>query len=115
MFDDFYKMYPRKVAKKHAQKMWARLTHQQQQAALEALPKHIKLWNAEGRDTTYIPHPGSWLGGERFDDEVSMPDRSVVAWWQSDEFTMAYGRKLGIPARPGEDMAGYRERLKKSA
>lgn len=95
--------------------MWARLTHQQQQAALEALPKHIKLWNAEGRDTTYIPHPGSWLGGERFDDEVSMPDRSVVAWWQSDESTMAYGRKLGISARPGEDMAGYRERLKKSA
>lgn len=33
------------------------------------------------------------------------------AWWASETATLARGRDLGLPARPGESMAEYRARL----
>ena len=33
------------------------------------------------------------------------------AWWASETATIAQGREMGLPARPGESMAEYRARL----
>lgn len=33
------------------------------------------------------------------------------AWWASETATLARGREMGLPARPGESMAEYRARL----
>ena len=112
MFLDFYNKYPKKVARKVAQKAFARLTAEQQQKALTAIDDHVRMWVAEGRDKQFIPHPASWLNGERFDDEISMPEPKVVSWWTSDQLTMEHGRKVGVPARAGEDMFQYRLRLR---
>jgi hypothetical protein len=112
MFDEFYSKFPKKVARKDAVKAWSRLTAEQQQKALAAIDDHVRMWTAEGRDKQYIPHPASWLNGERFDDEISMPEPKVVNWWTSDQLTMEHGRKIGVPARPGEDMFQYRLRLR---
>jgi len=41
---------------------------------IEALPKHIKMWQAEGRTTKMIPLPASWLNpvqGRRWEDELT--------------------------------------------
>jgi acyl-CoA reductase-like NAD-dependent aldehyde dehydrogenase len=46
MFDDFYCKYPKKVARKDAQKAWARLTAEQQQKALQAIDDHVRMWAA---------------------------------------------------------------------
>ena len=110
-FSAFWNLYPRKVAKKDAMKMWVRLSETQKEKALAALPLHVKAWNAEGRAIHVIPHAATWLNGERFEDEITV-EVAAPQWWQSEGATMAYGRSKGIPARPGENMDGYRARLK---
>lgn len=117
-FQEFYSRYPKKVAKKDAEKAWARLTDDQRKAALEALPKHIKSWEVEGRAAAYIPYPASWLNGERWEDEVEVGEaipQKAVAWWASDDGVMAKGRELGIHAKGGEGMAQYKVRVVEAA
>gem|GEM_PF-4753217 len=71
IFEVFWKSYPRKIAKKHASQMWARLTVEQQAKALEVIGRHVAYWQATGRAVEKIPHAGSWLNGWRFDDELT--------------------------------------------
>src|SRR5215471_7345523 len=68
-FATFWASYPRKTAKKAAQKAWNRL---RPDAALEerilaalAVHKASRQW-AEG----IIPHPATWLNGRRWEDEA---------------------------------------------
>ena len=70
-FEHFFLLYPRKIAKKHASQMWARLTVEQQAKALEVIGRHVAYWQATGRAVDKIPHAGSWLNGWRFDDELT--------------------------------------------
>lgn len=67
MFDIFWTIYPRKVAKKDALKAWSKLDADQQKKAIEVLPQHCRRWE----DPQFTPHAASWLNGERFDDELS--------------------------------------------
>lgn len=69
-FDAFWKQYPRRVARRDAEKMWIRLSRQEQQAAIDALPAHIKYWQQAGRTTETTPHAATWLNGHRFEDEL---------------------------------------------
>jgi len=70
IFDQFWKLYPRKIAKKHAHSMWKRLTKSQQDKALETIGNHIQQWAKELRADDKIPHAGTWLNGWRFDDDL---------------------------------------------
>ena len=54
-FDNFWKLYPRKIAKKHALQMWKRLTKAQQDKALETIGNHIQQWAKELRADDKIP------------------------------------------------------------
>lgn len=113
-FLDFWQQYPRKIAKKDAERAWLRLSVEQQSAAMTALPMHCKHWQLRG-DLQFVPHPATWLNGERWEDELPSLEQSAgrqVAWWSTDEATMAKGRELGVSARPGEDMKDYRARLR---
>ena len=47
--------------------------------------------------------------------DCTPPSKPVGAgWWKSPEATMELGTDLGLPARPGEEMAQYRERLSRA-
>jgi hypothetical protein len=114
-YDEFYNLYPRKHAKALGLVMWNRLTEEEKKLALEALPKHVKMWEKENRSRNMIPLPASWLNpvlGRRWEDEIITSEPQSSPWWLSVEATMSYGRSKGVPARPGEDMAGYRQRLR---
>lgn len=67
-FADFWLLYPRRVAKKDAAKVWARLTAEQQVAALVACVAWRVTWSR--KDVEYLPYPASWLNGERWEDEL---------------------------------------------
>ncbi len=111
MFTEFWNLYPRKVAKKEAEKAWNKLDQDRRQKAIEALPAHCKRWD----DPQYIPHAATWLNGERFEDELPEVVAKVekqVAWWSSDQDTLAYGNQKGLRPRPGESMNEYRGRLR---
>ena len=68
-FETFWEAYPKKSAKKDAQKAWRRLKPNQKlldeiMLALENAKKS-KAW----QEPKYIPHPATWLNGERYKDE----------------------------------------------
>lgn len=114
-FDSFYAIYPRKEGKKDAFKAWSQISQDQQSLAIEAIHKHAARWQALGTEKHFIPLPGSWLRGWRFDDEIEMPSiKPVFDWRKSDTATLAKGKEAGCLPRPGEDMFAYRERLSMS-
>lgn len=71
-FEAFWKVYPRKVAKKPAADVYRRLR--------KHVPAEVILAGAEryatetaGRDAEHIAHPKSWLNAERWTDESARP------------------------------------------
>jgi hypothetical protein len=66
-FDEFYLPYPKKLSKGDAQKEWLKLTDEQKQEAIDALPNHIKYWEYKN-EPKFIPYPGSWLSKKRWED-----------------------------------------------
>jgi hypothetical protein len=67
-FDDFWLLYPRRVAKKDANKAWARMSETDRVKALTAMVQWRRIWAQ--KELEYLPHPASWLNGERWDDEI---------------------------------------------
>lgn len=70
LFEDWYRLYPRKDARADGEKAWHSLTMEQRQAAIEAIrwqrdsTSHFK---DKERDKT--PLPATWLNGKRWTDE----------------------------------------------
>jgi hypothetical protein len=64
-FDEFWNLYPKKVAKSDALRAWNKATKRKTADELLALTKAY----AEGKlpDTTYIPYPASWLNKELYE------------------------------------------------
>jgi len=79
-FDEFWQLYPRRVAKRAALKAWFKLDwtealQEQIMAGLRAqLPELLKTYK---RDRSMVPHPATWLNGRRFEDEASVRTASV--------------------------------------
>jgi hypothetical protein len=71
-FSDFWLLYPRHVGKLAAVKAWARITEANKMAAIigaaEWRPIFVK--RMEDGEDTYVPHPSTWLNGERWEDEL---------------------------------------------
>ena len=67
-FDDFWLLYPRRVAKKAARLAWARIDANLHIPVLCACAAWRPIWMQ--RDPEYMPHPASWLNGERWEDEL---------------------------------------------
>lgn len=113
-FEQFWSIYPRKVARAHAHKMWKRLTPPEKNAALAAIPLHVRYWEVTGRQLERIPHAGSWLNpedGRRWEDEIRMPEPRAQEWWRSGKGIEERARALGIAARPGESHEDLRARI----
>lgn len=69
-FADFWKAYPRRVARKDAERAWMKVDagcHSSLMAALQSQKKSDD-WRKDGG--RFIPYPGSWLRGERWTDEL---------------------------------------------
>ena len=69
-FDDFWKLYPKKKAKKDAFKAWMQTTRENQLLAVRALPAHRRSQDWRKDNGLYVPHAGTWLRGERWEDEL---------------------------------------------
>ena len=73
LFNEFWKLYPRKESKQQAKKAWMKL--KPDQALFDMIAnaleyrRHTKEWLAEGG--RYIPHPATWLNGRRWEDELN--------------------------------------------
>jgi hypothetical protein len=99
MFDEFWSLYPRKIAKANAKKAWAKLSAEQQLLAAKAINTHCEYWKAKETELEFIPHASSWLNGERYEDELVIePKKEKIdkKWMFSNEGIEAKARELGI-------------------
>lgn len=76
-------LYPRRVAKKAAERAWAHLKTEQKRDAMIALPRHIRWWSEKCDDIATVPHPASWINGDRWTDDLGLkkveaPARAAV-------------------------------------
>ena len=71
LFDVFWRAYPRKVGPAAAKKAFAKLkvTEELLSKMLHAIEVQ-KRYTWKDKDPQYIPHPSSWLNGERWEDEI---------------------------------------------
>lgn len=94
-FDRFYAAYPRKKSKEAAKKIFAKLNPDEQ--LLTAILAGIERAMTSGTwsDPKFIPHPSTWLGGMRWQDDIqteySTAERAVI-----QAFNDALGEQLGV-------------------
>ncbi len=72
-FEAFWSAYPRKVAKKAAEKAWARVAVSSE--AIEQIMAGLKaqLPAMLAKERKFVAHPATWLNQQRFDDEIESP------------------------------------------
>lgn len=110
-FETFWAAFPRKEAKKDACKAWSLMTPEQKFAARESIAVHVRYWEASGRTRQYIPLPATWLRGERWEDELAMPESQATAeWWKTTAGISAKAREVGVTPRAGEDWHSLKAR-----
>lgn len=80
-FDEFWLAYPRKIAKGSARKAWAAAIKKQTPEVIIETVKRYK-WSD---NPEYIPHPASWLNGERWEDSQNNQAAKQVLPIISDE------------------------------
>ncbi len=81
MFDRFWGLYPRRLARKDAEKAWNKIPPFKQIDVLNALRNHVRLWETKGTEKQFIPYPASWLNGARWEDEIeAVPEMPQCDW-----------------------------------
>jgi len=117
MFDEFWSLYPRKIAKAVARKAWQRLTDEQQLMAAKAIDTHCQYWSAKETELEFIPHPATWLNQERWEDELVIEPKKVKEskeWMFSNEGIDAKARELGIMGNGYDTYASLKAKCMKA-
>jgi hypothetical protein len=77
-FERFWTVYPRKVAKKAAARLFERIVSKREATAAELIAgaeRYARLCRADGREPRFIKHPATWLNGGCWSDELDPPSR----------------------------------------
>lgn len=73
LFEDFWDAYPRKVGKAAAEKAWPKACKKlDPERLVKAAVYWAGLWEQARTEKQFIPHPATWLNGQRWDDEPPM-------------------------------------------
>jgi len=72
-FNDFWKVYPRRVSKSEAAKAFAKLTKDQESMAIEGAGRYSRHCGDTGKDADYIAHAATWLNQARWEDDYTTP------------------------------------------
>jgi hypothetical protein len=77
-FEEFWKAYPRKTNKGFARKVFEKLKVDDAMLTKMIQAIHVQNKNVwKDKEQQYIPHPSTWLNGERWDDEVVVKPMSA--------------------------------------
>lgn len=72
-FDEFYEIYPKKVAKSVALKSWGKLTDKEHEIIMQKLPNWINHKPFEGYN---YPNPATFLNQRRWEDDLFEPKKT---------------------------------------
>jgi hypothetical protein len=114
-FEDFYRAYPRKVAKLDAEKAWKQMLSRGYDAAeiVRGAELFAKQCRSEAKEQQFIPYPASWLRAGRWLDadiqETIVPKPSETLFRKVetlDELKHAIAARHGgqIPANLALDL-----------
>ena len=94
-FGEFWSNYPNKKAKKDAVKAWGKikLNNNLFNLIIESLEKHKKSVDWVKNGGKFIPHPATWLNGERWNDEVEEAQVGLF-----DKPKQKYSSNVGLDA-----------------
>lgn len=77
-FEDFWKAYPKKVAKEDAIRAWSKI--KMDEATLANILKAIKDQGLASQEKKFVPHPATWLNKKRWEDEVEPIQQATEDW-----------------------------------
>ncbi len=93
MFEQFWTLYPRRLARKDAERAWRKIPPFKQIDVVNALKNHVRLWEQKGTEKQYIPYPASWLNGARWEDEIDLgPEMPQCDWNRNGTRDTSSGR-----------------------
>lgn len=82
-FDEFWALYPRKVEKLKAKKVWPRAVKAAGSAEpiIAGIKAQLPKWHKS--EPKFVPYPTTWLNGGRWEDEVEQVEQQSAAagWW----------------------------------
>lgn len=82
-FDRFWSVYPRKVGKGEARKVWAKLRKQGIDPE-ELIAGAIRYRDDPKRKPDFTKHPGPWLNAERWTDQLEVSSNGTpTGWWDN--------------------------------
>lgn len=69
LFDRFWEVYPKKVAKENAEKAWKKINPSEELAStiVQAVKTQISV-DGRFRETRFTPHPATWLNGHEWEN-----------------------------------------------
>ena len=75
-FESFWEIYPRKINKKKAEEKFLKICKDEEtfNKIIDAVKVQTK--TEQWKDVQYIPHPTTWLNGERWNDEVNVKNKN---------------------------------------
>jgi uncharacterized protein YdaU (DUF1376 family) len=77
-FDEFWKIYPKKVSKESAKKVWLKIKPNDD--LIVKITKAVKDQKLSEREQQFIPHAATWLNAKRWEDEVTTTQKPLMGW-----------------------------------
>jgi phage replication O-like protein O len=78
LFDEFWKAYPRKVAKAAAEKSFKKLKINDKLFSRLIIALGEQKQSEQWQDNQYIPYPATWLNQKRWEDELDEPEKVKI-------------------------------------
>jgi hypothetical protein len=77
-FGEFWKAYPKKVAKEDAISAWRKI--KLDDILFTKMLKAIKDQKLSETEKQFIPNPATWLNAKRWEDEVIATQKPIMGW-----------------------------------
>ena len=119
-FEEFWKNYPKKVAKADARKAWqqTKTVRPELSKLIMAIQLHCRTEQWMRNSGTYIPYPATWLRGERWDDELEVKLPDVVnekPWHETASGIEAKGREFALLPEQFESFPQFKTAVMRAA
>lgn len=73
LFDEFWRLYPRRVGKTDAFKVWKKLNPDDTLLSTMIIAINKQKQTEQWQNEKFIPYPATWLSGRRWEDEIPEP------------------------------------------
>lgn len=98
-FEAFWSAYPRKLKKSEARKVWISKGLAGMADVIVADVRHRLAVDVQWREVRYIPHPTTYLRGDRWEDEIT-PEQEPVDANSVDAIRQRSREAMGLTVSP---------------